>query len=66
LSVGIWTHEVEYGSKAVSGLIGYPLYQIDSVIMISCGSITILTMILGIVGVWMPQKCLVGFVSSFP
>ena len=34
-NMGIWTHNVEYGSKQLAGLIRVPLYQVDSVIMIS-------------------------------
>ncbi|XP_052774104.1 CD151 antigen-like [Mya arenaria] len=61
LAIGIWTHEVDYGSRAVSGLIGIALYQVDSVIMIICGSLTIAVMIIGFVGLLRPQKCLLGF-----
>ncbi|KAH3697735.1 tetraspanin-11-like [Dreissena polymorpha] len=61
LFIGIWTHEVNYGSRTVSTLLDAALYQVDSVIMIVCGSITIFIMIIGLLGVFIPQKCLLGF-----
>lgn len=60
LTIGIWTHEVEYGSKQLAGLIGVPLYQVDSVIMIIAGSSILLFTIIGLGGILMPQKCLLG------
>lgn len=60
LGIGIWTHEVEYGSKQLAGLIGIPLYQIDSVMMIACGTATIILICLGLFGILLPQKCLLG------
>ena len=65
LTIGIWTHEVEYGSKQLAGLIGVPLYQVDSVIMIIAGSSILLFTIIGLGGILMPQKCLLGLVSKF-
>lgn len=60
LGIGIWTHEVEYGSKQLAGLIGVPLYQVDSVLMIVAGSSILLFTIVGLAGILLPQKCLLG------
>ena len=56
---------MEYGSKQLAGLIGVPLYQVDSVIMIIAGSSILLFTIIGLGGILMPQKCLLGLVSKF-
>lgn len=60
LAIGILTHEVEYGSKQLAALIGFPLYQVDSVIMIIAGSSILLFTIVGLAGILLPQKCLLG------
>lgn len=60
LSIGILTHEVEYGSKQLAGLIGAPLYQVDSVMMIIAGSSILVFTIIGLAGILLPQKCLLG------
>ena len=62
LGIGIWSHESEYGSKAVGGLIGVALYSIDSTLFIACGSVTICIMAVGLIGYLLPQKCLLGLV----
>ena len=64
MTIGIWTHEVSYGSKAVAGLIGQPLYRVDSVILIVGGSATLVVVTIGLVGLLLPQKCLLGLVSD--
>ena len=64
LSIGILTHEVEYGSKQLAGLIGAPLYQVDSVMMIIAGSSILVFTIIGLAGILLPQKCLLGLVSE--
>ncbi|KAL4235884.1 hypothetical protein ACF0H5_004273 [Mactra antiquata] len=60
LGIGIYAHEAEYGSKAVGGLIGVALYSIDSLMFIACGSVTIVIMAVGMIGVLVPQKCVLG------
>ena len=62
LGIGIWTHEVEYGSKQTATLVGRNLYQVDSQMMIACGTATILLMCVGLLGLLLPQKCLLGLV----
>ena len=61
--IGIWTHEVEYGSKQLAGLIGAPLYQVDSVMLIIAGSAIFCFTAVGLAGILLPQKCLLGLVS---
>ena len=61
-AIGIYTHEVKYGSKVVSGLIGAEMYQVDSIMMISAGASAILVTILGITGVLRRNKCMLGLV----
>ncbi|XP_041359127.1 CD151 antigen-like [Gigantopelta aegis] len=60
LGIGIWTSEGEYGSKQLSTLIGVALYRVDSfMLMIGGGAIMGLTLI-GLCGVLIPYKCLLG------
>ena len=59
---------MEYGSKQLAGLIGAPLYQVDSVMLIIAGSAIFCFTAVGLAGILLPQKCLLGLVSiwGFP
>lgn len=59
-SVGVLTHEVEYGSKQVSDLIGVAMYQVDSIMMIGVGMAAFLVTIMGLVAIVLNNRCLLG------
>ncbi|XP_033737532.1 tetraspanin-11-like [Pecten maximus] len=59
-SVGVLTHEVEYGSKQISDLIGVAMYQVDSIMMIGAGMAAFLTTILGLIAIMKNHRCLLG------
>ncbi|OWF49670.1 tetraspanin-15-like [Mizuhopecten yessoensis] len=59
-SVGVLTHEVEYGSKQISDLIGVAMYQVDSIMMIGVGMAAFLITILGLIAILKNQRCLLG------
>lgn len=63
LAIGIYTHEVEYGSRQMSNLIGVSMYRADSVMMIAGGSAIIAITLLGFIGVYKQHRCMVGMVS---
>lgn len=60
LAIGIYTHEVEYGSRQMSNLIGVSMYRADSVMMIAGGSAIIAITLLGFIGVYKQHRCMVG------
>ncbi|XP_060077487.1 tetraspanin-11-like [Ylistrum balloti] len=59
-SVGVLTHEVEYGSKQISDLIGVAMYQVDSIMMIAAGMAAFLITILGLIAIMKNHRCLLG------
>lgn len=63
LVIGIYTHEVEYGSRQMSNLIGVSMYRADSVMMIGGGSAIIAITLLGFIGVYKQHRCMVGMVG---
>ncbi|KAL5020845.1 hypothetical protein ScPMuIL_002072, partial [Solemya velum] len=65
LGIGIWTHEVEYGSHQLSGLIGQQTYRIDSLMMIGVGSATLIITIIGFIAILKEHKCLLGLHLAF-
>lgn len=60
LAIGIYTHEVEYGSKQMSALIGVSMYRADSIMMIVGGGAIILITLLGFIGAYKQHKCMFG------
>lgn len=60
LAIGIYTHEVEYGSRQLSSLIGVSMYRADSVMMIGGGAAIIAITLLGFIGAYRQHKCMVG------
>ena len=63
MAIGIYTHEVEYGSRQLSNLIGVSMYRADSVMMIGGGAAIIAITMLGCVGAYKQHKCMFGMVS---
>lgn len=59
-AVGVLTHEVEYGSKQISDLIGVAMYQVDSIMMIAAGMAAFLITILGLIAILKNHRCLLG------
>jgi hypothetical protein len=65
LAIGIYTHEVEYGSKQMSALIGVSMYRADSLMMIGGGGAIIIITLLGCIGAYKQHKCMFGMVSLY-
>ena len=63
LGIGIWTSEGEYGSRQLSTLIGVELYRVDSFLLMVGGGVIISLTLIGLCGVLIPYKCLLGLVS---
>lgn len=60
LIIGIYTHEVEYGSRQLSSLIGVSMYRADSIMMIGGGAAIIAITVLGFIGAYKQHKCMFG------